>query len=76
MKTIIASLAAVAALATVSTGASAGGHGHGHHHHHGYYAKPVYAPVYAPVYVAPTYSCKIVYHHGHAQKTCFKVYGH
>lgn len=69
MKTLIASLVAVAA---ISTAASAGGHGHRHHgHHNHHFVKRFYAPVYhAPV------KCHFVYKHGYATKVCHKVYGH
>ena len=71
MKALIASIAAVASVAALSTAASAGGH-HSHHGHgYGYgFVR------YAPVYVQPEYTCKWVWHHGYAHKTCFKVYDH
>ena len=68
MKTLIATVASLAALASVTTAASAGGHRH-HHHHRSFYG----FSSYAPVYVAPKYACKWVYHHGHSEKVCFRV---
>ena len=76
MKTLIASLVAVAAISTV---ASAGGHGHRHHgHHHGHhhhFKHHHFKHFYTPVYVAPV-KCHIVYRHGYATKVCHKTYGH
>ena len=70
MKTLIATVASLAALASVTTAASAGGHRHHHHHHRSFYG----FSSYKPVYVAPAYSCKWVYRYGHAEKVCFKFY--